>query len=143
MENVIEYREYLTAWSVYLGGCAILIGVGCLWTRGIRNDYLRSIVRLLASTVLLLPVQHEDNAAVLVPAVVVVFLGAFIGNTVAAVKAMNIMVFAGVVALVLAAALVKVMHKYRGKRAAAESPPVSPEATEVAPSEIVRNGSKT
>lgn len=121
------YQEYVTAWGFYLGACAVLIGVGCYWTRVIRNDYLRGIIRLSASTAMLLPVVHEDNSAALVPALVVVFLGAFIGNTVAAVKAANILAFAVIGSLMAAIILVRLTQRWTAKRA-----PVSEKASELA-----------
>ncbi len=110
------YQEYVTAWGFYLGACVVLISIGCYWTRGIRNDYLRGIIRLCASVMMLLPVYHEDNAAVLVPAMVVLFLGAFIGNTIAAVKAGNILAFAVIGAVISATILVKIGRRWRAKR---------------------------
>lgn len=110
------YQEYVAAWGFYLGSCVVLIGVGCYWTRIIRNDYLRGMVRLVASVAMLLPVVHEDSDAVLVPALVVVFLGAFIGNTVAAVKAANILAFAVIGAMIVAIILVRLGRQWREKR---------------------------
>lgn len=109
------YQEYVAAWGFYLGACAVLIGIGCYWTRVIRNDYLRGIVRLTASVAMLLPVVHEDSSAVLVPALVVVFLGAFIGNTIAAVKAANILAFAVIGAVIVAIILVRLGRQWRAK----------------------------
>ncbi|MFT5034170.1 MAG: hypothetical protein ACI9OO_002106, partial [Bacteroidia bacterium] len=107
------YQEYVTAWGFYLGACVVLISIGCYWTRGIRNDYLRGIMRLVASVAMLLPVIHEDNGEMLVPALVVVFLGAFIGNTIAAVKATNILAFAVIGAVVVAIILVGIGRQWR------------------------------
>ncbi len=111
------YQEYAAAWGFYLGSCVVLIAIGCYWTRGISNDYLRGIVRLVASVAMLLPVVHEDSGAVLVPALVVVFLGAFIGNTVAAIKAGYILAFAVIGAVIVAIILVRLGRKWREKRA--------------------------
>lgn len=129
------YQEYVTAWGFYLGACAVLIGMGYYWTRVIRNDYLRGIIRLTASVVLLLPVVHEDNSAVMVPALVVLFLGAFIGNTIAAVKATNILAFAVIGAVVVAIILVRLGREWRSKRAgqgAKAGKPLSEKAGELA-----------
>lgn len=111
------YQEYVAAWGFYLASCVVLIGVGCYWTRAIRNDYLRGVIRLVASVTMLLPVTHEDNPAVFVPALVVLFLGAFIGNTIAAVKAANILAFAVIGAIIVALILVRLGRQWQAKRA--------------------------
>lgn len=133
MESVIEYQEYVTAWIAYLGACTVLIIIGCLWTSGIRSTYLRSFIRLVASTALLLPIIHEDAGDVLVPALVVVILGAFIGNTIAAVKAMNLLVLACIVSGIVSLLLARVINRFRQKREAR----LSPEVSNVAETEIV------
>ncbi|WP_372747938.1 hypothetical protein [Litorivivens sp.] len=138
MESVIEYREYVTAWAAYLGACTVLIIIGCLWTSGIRNTYIRSFIRLVASTVLLLPIIHEDANQVLVPALVVVVLGAFIGNTIAAVKAMNLLVLACIGAGILSAILARLINGFRAKRKARMEANMSSEISDVAESEIVK-----
>ena len=138
MESVIEYQEYVTAWIAYLGACTVLIIIGCLWTSGIRSTYLRSFIRLVASTALLLPIIHEDAGEVLVPALVVVFLGAFIGNTIAAVKAMNLLVLACILAGIIALVLARIINRFRQRREAR----LSPEVSNVAETEIVSDDSR-
>ncbi|MBB3046510.1 hypothetical protein FHR99_000746 [Litorivivens lipolytica] len=81
----------MTAWGAYLGACLVLIAIGWLWTRVIGNTYARTAIRFVAITLLLLPVVHESSNEILVPALVVVSLGAFVGNTQEAIEAMNIL----------------------------------------------------
>ncbi len=138
MESVIEYQEYVTAWIAYLGACTVLIIIGCLWTAGIRNTYVRSFIRLVASTALLLPIIHEDAGDLLVPALVVVVLGAFIGNTIAAVKAMNLLVLACILAGIISLVLARIINRFRQKREAR----LSSEVTNVAETEIVSEDSR-
>ncbi len=118
MEPLIEQQEYLTAWAFYLGACTVLIIIGCLWTRVIGNAYLRTVIRFVAIATLLLPIVHEDSNEILVPALVVVLLGAFIGNTVAAIKAMNILVGACLIAVVLGLVVARLIAKRERRRAA-------------------------
>ena len=118
MEPLIEQQEYLTAWASYLGACTVLIIIGWLWTRVIGNAYLRTVIRFVAIATLLLPIVHEDSNEILVPALVVVLLGAFIGNTVAAIKAMNILVGTCLTALVLGLVVARFITKRQRRRAA-------------------------
>ena len=121
MEPLIEHQEYVTAWSAYLGACAVLIIIGWLWTRIIGNAYVRTAVRFVAITTLLMPIVHEDSNEVLVPALVVVVLGAFIGNTVAAIKAMNILGGACLVAFMLALVVAWFVSNRQHKRASSSN----------------------
>lgn len=113
----MEYQEYLTAWLLYLLGCSLLIAIGWRWTRPLANAYPRAAIRLSVSAVLLVPVAHEDNPALLVPATVVALLGAFIGNTLAAVQATKILLLAFAAGLAASLPLVWLGAKWLAKRA--------------------------
>lgn len=115
----MEYQEYLTAWLLYLLGCSLLIAIGWRWTRPIGNAYLRAAIRLSVSAALLVPVAHEDNPALLVPATVVTLLGAFIGNASAAVVAAKVLLFAFAVGVAAALPLAWLAAKWAEKRAGA------------------------
>lgn len=130
----MEYQEYLTAWLLYLLGCSLLIAVGWRWTRPIGNAYLRAAIRLSVSAALLVPVAHEDNPALLVPATVVTLLGAFIGNASAAVAAAKVLLFSFAVGVAAALPLVWLGAKWTAKRAdypAGATPGLSGKAREM------------
>ncbi len=87
--ELIELREYLWAWLVYIAGCVVLLSIGWGWTRNLPWLWLKNSLRLGVAALLLTPIPHEDAAHLWVPAVIVAGLGWLTGDEVAAVSALT------------------------------------------------------